>query len=249
MITDTILHKYMRHLRIMNGGYISLDAVEFALRLALEELDESTPSIPSTDVHTTEQLGAANLRIMELQADLERLQTDADTEIAALKAQLAQLDADNAAMIRRNKELADALHIAQNGTGLVIKNPPFVPLPHVTADAPPPSAISNQQSAISNQQSPINNSLWSDPATLTTLDDIAKDWWIGVAAGRHQWRTVPKPIQLRIVRQVLSYGDENGPLRMSDFDAIKPDWMPSASSHTQTLKLSWQQLNDWSIEL
>ena len=239
MNTDLVLHKYMRHLRIMNGGYVSLDAVELALRLALDELAES---IPSTDVHTTEQLGAANLRIMELQADLERLQTDADTEIAALKAQLAELDTDNAAMIRRNKELADALHIAQNGTGLVIKNPPFVPLPHVTADAPPPSAISNQQSS-------INNSMWSDPATLTTLDDIAKDWWIGVAAGRHQWRTVPKPIQLRIVRQVLSYGDENGPLRMSDFDAIKPDWMPSASSHTQTLKLSWQQLNDWSIEL
>ena len=51
------------------------------------------------------------------------------------------------------------------------------------------------------------------------------------------------------MRQVLSSGDENGPLRMSDFDAIKPDWMPSASSHTQTLKLSWSELNDWSIEL
>ena len=242
MITDTILHKYMRHLRIMNGGYISLDAVELALRLALEELAESIPSISSTDVHTTEQLGAANLRIMELQADLERLQTDADTEIAALKAQLAELDTDNAAMIRRNKELADALHIAQNGTGLVIKNPPFVPLPHVTADAPPPSAISNQQSS-------INNSMWSDPATLTTLDDIAKDWWIGVAAGRHQWRTVPKPIQLQLVRHILSFGPETGAMTMRDFDAIKPDWMPGANSHTKTLNLSWQQLNDWRVEL
>ena len=246
MNTDLVLHKYMRHLRIMNGGYISLDAVELALRLALDELAES---IPSTDVHTTEQLGAANLRIMELQADLERLQTDADTEIAALKAQLAQLDADNAAMIRRNKELADALHIAQNGTGLVIKNPPFVPLPHVTADAPPPSAISNQQSAISNQQSPINNSLWSDPATLTTLDDIAKDWWIGCAAGRHQWRTVPKPIQLQLVRHIFSFGPETDAMTMHDFDAIKPDWMPGANSHTKTLNLSWQQLNDWRVEL
>ena len=242
MITDTILHKYMRHLRIMNGGYISLDAVELALRLALEELAESIPSISSTDVHTTEQLGAANLRIMELQADLERLQTDADNEIAALKAQLAQLDTDNAAMIRRNKELADALHIAQNGTGLVIKNPPFVPLPHVTADAPPPSAISNQQS-------PINNSMWSDPNILTTLDDIATDWWIGCAAGRHTWRTIPKPIQLQLVRHVLSFGPETGSMTMRDFDAIKPDWMPSASSHTQTLRLSWPQLNDWKVEL
>jgi len=242
MNTDLVLHKYMRHLRIMNGGYISLDAVELALRLALEELAESIPSISSTDVHTTEQLGAANLRIMELQADLERLQTDADNEIAALKAQLAQLDTDNAAMIRRNKELADALHIAQNGTGLVIKNPPFVPLPHVTADAPPPSAISNQQS-------PINNSMWSDPNILTTLDDIATDWWIGCAAGRHTWRTIPKPIQLQLVRHVLSFGPETGSMKMTDFDAIKPDWMPGSGSHTKTLGLSWQQLNDWSVEL
>ena len=242
MNTDLVLHKYMRHLRIMNGGYISLDAVELALRLALEELAESIPSISSTDVHTTEQLGAANLRIMELQADLERLQTDAGNEIAALKAQLAQLDTDNAAMIRRNKELADALHIAQNGTGLVIKNPPFVPLPHVTADAPPPSAISNQQS-------PINNSMWSDPNILTTLDDIATDWWIGCAAGRHTWRTIPKPIQLQLVRHVLSFGPETGSMKMTDFDAIKPDWMPGSGSHTKTLGLSWQQLNDWSVEL
>ena len=242
MNTDLVLHKYMRHLRIMNGGYISLDAVELALRLALEELAESIPSISSTDVHTTEQLGAANLRIMELQADLERLQTDADNEIAALKAQLAQLDTDNAAMIRRNKELADALHIAQNGTGLVIKNPPFVPLPHVTADAPPPSAISNQQS-------PINNSMWSDPNILTTLDDIATDWWIGCAAGRHTWRTVPKPVQLRMVRHVLSFGPETGAMKMTDFDAIKPDWMPTSASHTKTLGLSWPQLNDWTVEL
>ena len=61
MTTGTILLKYLRHLRHMNGGgYISLDAVELALRLALEELAESIPSISSTDVHTTEQLGAAN---------------------------------------------------------------------------------------------------------------------------------------------------------------------------------------------
>ena len=128
------------------------------------------------------------------------------------------------------------------GTGLVIKNPPFVPLPHVTADAPPPSAISNQQS-------PINNSMWSDPNILTTLDDIATDWWIGCAAGRHTWRTIPKPIQLQLVRHVLSFGPETGSMKMTDFDAIKPDWMPGSGSHTKTLGLSWQQLNDWSVEL
>ena len=91
--------------------------------------------------------------------------------------------------------------------------------------------------------------MWSDPATLTTLDDIAKDWWIGCAAGRHQWRTVPKPIQLQLVRHIFSFGPETDAMTMRDFDAIKPDWMPGANSHTKTLNLSWQQLNDWRVEL
>ena len=224
-----ILHKYMRHLRYIDqGSIVHLDAVELALRLALDELEQSiasTPSTPPTELAT-------------LQAELERLQTTADAEVAELKQQIAELDTDNAALIRRNKELTDALHIAQNGTGLIIKNPPFVPLPHVTADAP--STISNP---------PISNSMWSDPNMLNTLDDIARDWWIGVAAGRHTWRTVPKPVQLQLVRHVLSFGPETGSMKMTDFDAIKPDWMPGSGSHTKTLNLSWSQLNDWSVEL
>jgi len=224
-----ILHKYLRHLRHMDRvAVVHLDAVELALRLALDELEQSiasTPSTPPTELAT-------------LQAELERLQTTADAEVAELKQQIAELDTDNAALIRRNKELTDALHIAQNGTGLIIKNPPFVPLPHVTADAP--STISNP---------PISNSMWSDPNMLNTLDDIARDWWIGVAAGRHTWRTVPKPVQLQLVRHVLSFGPETGSMKMTDFDAIKPDWMPGSGSHTKTLNLSWSQLNDWSVEL
>ena len=217
MITDTILHKYLRHLRYIDqGAVVHIDAVELALRLALDELAASTPSTQSTN------------------GQAERDRDALAAEVHDLRSQLTQLEADNAAMIRRNKELADALHIAQNGTGLAIKNPPFVD--------PAPSAISNQQS-------PINNSMWSDPATLTTLDDIAKDWWIGCAAGRHQWRTVPKPIQLQLVRHIFSFGPETDAMTMRDFDAIKPDWMPGANSHTKTLNLSWQQLNDWRVEL
>ena len=226
MTTDMILHKYMRHLRrIDQGAIIHLDAVELALRMALEELEESM-----APANTVAELGTANLRIMELQADLERLQTATNAEVAALRQQLAQLDADNAALIRRNKELSDELHIARNGTGLAIKNPPFV------------NGNGTAQSPISNLQSPM----WDD---LTLLDDEAADWWIGCDTDRHQWRTVPKPIQLRMVRHILSFGPETGDMTMREFDAIKPDWMPTSTSHTQTLKLSWQQLNDFRVEL
>ena len=239
MITDMILHKYLRHLRyIDHGSIVHHDAVELALRLALEELEASIPSTPSMVSTPPTELATLQADLERLQADLERLQTAANAEVAELKQQIAELDTDNAALIRRNKELTDALHIAQNGTGLIIKNPPFVPLPHVTADAP--STISNP---------PISNSMWSDPNMLNTLDDIARDWWIGVAAGRHQWRSVPKPVQLQLVRHVLSFGPETGSMKMTDFDAIKPDWMPGSGSHTKTLTLSWSQLNDWSVEL
>lgn len=247
MLSDNILHKYIRHLRIMrNGGYISFDAVELALRLALDELAESTRS---TDVHTTEKLGAANLRIMELQADLERLQGAVNAEVTDLRQQLAQLDADNAALIRRNKELTDELKQVR----LDRQETAFHAISASITDHPNGTAISIQPahapSAISNQQSPISNSMWDDLDTLTLLDVEATDWWIGCAAGRHQWRTVPKPVQLRMVRHILSFGPEDGAMKMSEFDAIKPNWMPSASSHTQTLKLSWQQLNDFRVEL
>ena len=91
--------------------------------------------------------------------------------------------------------------------------------------------------------------MWDDPNILSTLDDEATDWWIGCAAGRHAWRTVPKPVQLRMVRHILSFGPESGAMKMTDFDAIKPDWMPGSGSHTKTLNLSWSQLNDWKVEL
>ncbi len=209
MITDTILHKYLRHLNAVtdNGPYPHMDAVELAFRLALEEL-----------------------------ADAMQAQS---AEVAELRSQLAQLDADNATLIRCNKELTDALYISENGTALVVKNPPF-------GDGPADAAT---QSAISNQQSPINNSMWHGADMLKLLDDEAADWWIGCDTGRHTWRTVPKPVQLRMVRHILSFGPETGNMTMAEFDAIKPDWMPGSGSHTKTLNLSWAQLNDWRVEL
>ena len=112
MITDMILHKYMRHLRYIDqGSIVHIDAVELALRCALNDLDDW--HVNATNGALTEKLGSANLRIMELQADLERLQTAANAEVAELKQQIAELDTDNAALIRRNRELVAALEVGQ----------------------------------------------------------------------------------------------------------------------------------------
>ncbi len=86
MTTDTILHKYLRHLRRIgadnvSNGFRHIDACELVLRLALEEL-----------------------------ADAMQAQS---AEVAELRSQLAQLDADNAALIQQHGELTkeiDRLH-------------------------------------------------------------------------------------------------------------------------------------------
>ena len=49
MISDTILHKYLRQFRLMDGTrFYHIDAIELAFRLALDELEQSIPSTPST---------------------------------------------------------------------------------------------------------------------------------------------------------------------------------------------------------
>ena len=215
MTTNTVDAIYTRHERaLMTVGHAS-DIVRFCLRLALEELAASTPSMPSTNGHD--------------QSQAERDRDALAAEIHDLRSQLAQLDADNAALIRRNKDLADDLRRSQerpaptNGNGAAA-NPPYV--------------------------LPDNLPLWAQPQALDGLDPEATDWWIGGAvAGRHTWRTVPKAVQLRMVRHILSFGPESGAMKMVDFDAIKPDWMPTSARHTKTLGLSWPQLNDWTVEL
>ncbi len=235
---DTILHKYMRQFRLMDGNrYYHIDAIELAFRLALDELAEFIPSTSSTEL-----VALQKDQLADLQAELERLQTATNAEVAELRQQLAQLDTDNAALIRRNKELSDDLKHAR----LDRQETAFHTISATITDHPNGTAVSIQPA---HALSPISNSMWTDPDSLTLLDDVARDWWIGVAAGRHQWRSVPKPVQLRMVRHILSFGPETGPMKMTEFDAIKPNWMPGSGSHTKTLNLSWSQLNDWSVEL
>ncbi len=238
MISDTILHKYLRHLRYIDqGSIVHLDAVDLALRLSLEELEESM-----APANATAELGGANLRIMELQADLERLQGAVNAEVTELRQQLAQLDTDNASLIRRNKELADELQACREAATWTVQQ------------------LAPAHAAIHNTDHPNGSAIATAPPAAihhTTLNDFASanltpenyDWWIGLDAGRHTWRNLPKRNRLDLVRYVLSFGPPDAALKMIEFDAIRPQWMPTAGTHTKTFNMTWEQLNDFTVEL
>lgn len=77
---------------------IVIASAALAIAHELRELRNAHAMRPAADATT-------------LAADLERLQTDADAEVAALRGQLAAMDADNAALIERNREMTE--HIKQ----------------------------------------------------------------------------------------------------------------------------------------
>ena len=195
---------------LSRGNRIHIDAARLVLRLALDELAESTPTPDYAGyIATIETLGA----------DLERLQTAANAEVADLRQQIAQMDADNAALIRRNKDLADELKQAR----LDRQETAF----HASGAAP----------------STINNQI---PLDYSSLSSENVDWCDGLDAGRQQWRSLPKQTRLELVRWILSHNDA---MTMATFDNIRPGWMPTAGTHTKVFNMTWEQLNDFTVDL
>ena len=200
--------------------------------------------------------------------DKYRLSIEAlEKEAAELRSQIAQLDADNAALIRRNKDLADELKRARLDAALTAfeRDPDsilFRPVEEAAAAANPPYVLPTVASAtILNTDHPNGTtitvtpapaakaSMWDDPASLTTLPADILDYWDGIAAGRWTWRRLPKPVRLAMVRHVLSFGPEDGAMTMAEFDAVRPEWMTAAASLPTTFGCSWSELNDLRTEI
>lgn len=240
---------------------IHIDAVRLALRLALAELAESTPSTPSMPagqdslhaqiVRLTEWLAlnvenqhmaSVDLVIHEIerqrtalatyQAEIDHLQEDANAEVAKLEQQLAQLDADNAALIRRNKELSDELKHAR----LDRQESAFSGISATITDHP-------NGTAVTIAPAPINHQITLDYSSLSSEN---VDWCDGLDADRQQWRHLPKRTRLELVRWILSH---DAAMTMAAFDAIRPEWMPTAGSHCKTFNMTWEQLNDFTVDL
>ena len=156
-------------------------------------------------------------------------------ELDALRQQLAQLDADNAALIQRNTALAADLATARS---YFISRQPTN-----GHDNTGPLSVS-AQSAQSADETPA----WND-ALLTGLDAATLDYWHGINAGRWTWRKLPKTVRLAMVRHVLSFTETDAPMSMSQFDAFKPHWMPGAGTHPVTFGVTWATLADLRTEI
>jgi len=90
---------------------------------------------------------------------------------------------------------------------------------------------------------------WDTPEATSGLDAEQADWWIGVSKDRHKWRSLPKGVQLALVRHVMGLVGSGGHISQSTFDGMRPLWMPEAGSHTKTLGMSWMQINDHNVDL
>lgn len=156
-----------------------------------------------------------------------------------LRQQLAQLDADNAALIQRNTALAADLATARS---YFISRQPTN-----GHDNTGPLSVSAQsaQSAVGTR----SVTQWDDEALLTGLDAATLDYWHGINAGRWTWRKLPKSVRLAMVRHVLSFTETEAPMSMSQFDAFKPNWMPGAGTHPVTFGVTWATLADLRTEI
>jgi len=143
-----------------------------------------------------------------------------DSERNSLESQILQLDADNA---RLTQELATVRS--------------WVMTPH-----------GNGKSSIASVEAQMLAALDAaeDRRIRDDLSTIANDYYIGLDAGRWTWRDVPKSVRLELVRFVIAGCERH---TQSEFDANRPDWMATASSHVQTFGVPWAHLSDFTREV
>ena len=177
---------------LSRGNRIHIDAARLALRLALDELAESATAtidqgqpaiVPNALVEEVRSLetwltssGQAIDGRTTIDSAINTLQTLNErnayqaNKIGELTQQLAQLDADNAALIRRNKDLADELKRARLDAALTAfeRDPDsilFRPVEEAAAAANPPYVLPTVASAtILNTDHPNGTTITVTPA-------------------------------------------------------------------------------------
>lgn len=182
-----------------------------------------------------------------------------EVEIADLKKQLTGLVANKAAQeqcIRNYQgdvaslraQLAAAVPtVSGNGAGLlrdfdgVVVNPPTVaatgyPLPILTAEE-------------AAQQAGVAAPSWHDKVRMAFAADTQMlEWYDSIHAGRNTFRQLPKPVRWQLIAFVISSlrNPESGEWpALSEFDKLRPGWMPTGAAIVVTFgNGKWQSIID-----
>lgn len=128
------------------------------------------------------------------------------TEIAGLRQQLAQMDADNARLTDELRTVRSSPHGNRDGAitedfGTVITNPPTTLTPMATANTAP---------------------------GLSWPGELA-DWVEGLEKGRHDWRKLAKSVRWQLIANVVNQVKDS-----VQFDAQRPAWMSTSRAAALT---------------
>jgi uncharacterized FlaG/YvyC family protein len=250
---------------------------ETALQNALEQIDQlraarnSQPNQPSYELLVA-QIERLN-EWLEVNA-VDQYFSDNDTatavivtldgqhqQIEGLRQQLAQMDADNAGLLRKVKELdswkeqslltqdllrkqaEEAWHFtptaastASGGPAVAVTSPAGASTPRIAA----PPAASPAGPATNDSASPVTT---SGAAWRSTLEAESNDWVVSIEAGRRTWRQIPKNQRLLIFQAIARHLGSNGamPTQAVD-DERKPAWMPTGTSIAMGFNCTWSEL-------
>lgn len=263
---EQLLKQYAADLyeRLVAGEFATIDQ---ALSVLLERNNQALQSVIDLRDNEVVRRQNAEHRIVELDAENARLRTElaaavdernfADRRCAELEQQLLQLDADNTALIARcNQMERDLLALQQQRDELSIDNL------HLQAQV---DALTVHVATLEEQlsgataaghgtlaQIEMRNDGASVPVDYTGIDwsslsEQAQDYRIGLDYHRWKWRDVPKPIRLELVRCVIRNAGEFP--TQTQFDAIRPPWMATATSQCAAFGAQWSLLANLDREI
>lgn len=160
-------------------------------------------------------LGNRDQRIAELDADLEKLQTDVDAECADLQEDLTSARQELAPLIEERDSLRQRLAQMEADNSLSHSNGNGTSAGEPDADAP---------------------TWWA------FLDAETNDWRISLEAKRRRFGEIPKPQRLLLAQAFARHIGEGLIPTQSAFNAHKPEWMPMANGIVQGIGVTWAEL-------
>lgn len=252
---------------------VHLDAARIALALAMHEMNGDGGDALTVDLRDYERLNGQIGRLNDwLAANEVVLYQDPDTDTAdaiieaatrmrsdlgGALAQIARMDADNTALIARcNQMERDLLALQQQRDELSIDNL------HLQAQV---DALTVHVATLEEQlsgataaghgtlaQIEMRNDGASVPVDYTGIDwsslsEQAQDYRIGLDAGRWKWRDIPRKVRLDLVRCVIRNTGEQP--TQTQFDAIRPPWMATATSQCAAFGAQWSLLANLDREI